>query len=132
MRPEALKYLYDMEQACKLLASFVVDKTFEEYTANALLRSGVERQLTIMGEALNRLMKIEPDLASAVTDARQIIAFRNILVHGYDIVRDDVVWGIIESDLLALTQEVDALLDRGRAEQMGGDGADRLGVSHDR
>ena len=48
--------------------------------------SGVERQLTIVGEGLNRLIKIEPAMASAITDARQIIAFRNILVHGYDIV----------------------------------------------
>jgi uncharacterized protein with HEPN domain len=131
MRPEALKYLYDMQQACGLLASFVAGKTFDEYTANSLLRSGVERQLTIVGEALNRLMKIEPALATAVTDARQIIAFRNILVHGYDIVRNDVVWGILESGLDALRRDVDALLDRGRTEHTGGDGADGLGASPD-
>jgi hypothetical protein len=43
MRLEALKYLYDMQQACRLLAAFVVGKTFDDYTADALLRSGVER-----------------------------------------------------------------------------------------
>ena len=64
-----------------------------DYSADALLRSAVERQLTIVGEALNRLKKIEPAAASSITDARQIIAFRNILVHGYDIVRDEVVLG---------------------------------------
>jgi uncharacterized protein with HEPN domain len=123
MRPEALKYLYDMQQACRLLAGFVAGKSFEEYAADALLRSGVERQLTIVGEALNRLTKIEPSLASSVTDARQIIAFRNILVHGYDIVRNDVVWGILETDLAALSRDVDTLLERGRAEQAEGDGS---------
>jgi uncharacterized protein with HEPN domain len=132
MRPEALKYLYDMQQACRLLASFVAGKTFKEYTADALLRSGVERQLIIVGEALNRLTKIEPALASAVTDARQIVAFRNILVHGYDVVRSDVVWGILESDLVALSHDVDALLDRGRTEQAEGNGADGLGVASDK
>jgi uncharacterized protein with HEPN domain len=123
MRPEALKYLYDMQQACRLLARFVAGKTFEDYSADVLLRSGVERQLTIVGEALNRLMKIEPALASAVTDARQIVAFRNILVHGYDIVRNDVVWGILETDLAALSRDVDSLFERGRAEQAGGEGS---------
>ena len=93
MRREALKYLYDVQQACRLLSSFVSGKSFEDYEADVLMRSGVERQLTIVGEALNRLLKVEPSAESAVTDARQIIAFRNILVHGYDIVRNDVVWG---------------------------------------
>ena len=72
MRLEALKYLYDMQQTCRLLAAFLAGKTFEEYTTDVLLRSAVERQLTILGEALNRLMKIEPAAAAAITDARQI------------------------------------------------------------
>ena len=88
-----------MQQACRLLAAFVAGKTFDDYSNDALLRSGVERQLIIVGEALNRLTKIEPAIASGITDARQIVAFRNILVHGYDIVRNDVVWGILETDL---------------------------------
>jgi uncharacterized protein with HEPN domain len=79
----------------------------------------VERQLTIVGEALNRLMKIEPTIASTITDARQIIGLRNILVHGYDVVRHEVVWGILENDLSARTQEVDTLLERGDAEHRG-------------
>ena len=51
-----------------------------------------------------------------ITDARQIIAFRNILVHGYDIVRAEVVWGILENDLSALTKEVDTLFTSGTSE----------------
>ena len=82
-----------------------------------LLRSGVERQLMIVGEALNRLKKIEPTIASQITDSRQIIAFRNILVHGYDIVRNEVVWGILESDLPTLIDEVSELLEQGQAPE---------------
>ena len=124
MRPEALKYLYDMQQACRLLAAFVAGKTFDDYANDALLRSGVERQLIIVGEALNRLTKIEPALASGITDARQIVAFRNILVHGYDIVRNDVVWGILETGLAALIRDVNTLFERGRAEETRGEFTD--------
>jgi uncharacterized protein with HEPN domain len=82
-----------MQRACRLLSTFIAGKTLDDYLADALLRSGVERQLIIVGEALSRLIKIEPTAASDISDSRQIIAFRNILVHGYDIVRTEVVWG---------------------------------------
>jgi uncharacterized protein with HEPN domain len=55
MRREALKYLYDVQQACRLLSYFVSGKSFEDYEADVLLRSGVERQLTIVGEDLNEV-----------------------------------------------------------------------------
>ncbi len=124
MRLEALKYLYDVQKACGLFSSFVAGKTFDDYVADALLRSGVERQLIIVGEALNRLMKIEAAMASSVTEVRQIIAFRNILVHGDDVVRNKVVWTILEKDLPALTRDVELLLGRGQGEQVAGDVAD--------
>ena len=117
MQLESLKHLYDIQQACRLLTAFIAGRSFDDYSTDPLLRSAVERQLTIVGEALNRLMKIEPAVASTITDARQIIAFRNILVHGYDVVRHEVVWGILENDLSILTQEVDTLLEQGEAGQ---------------
>jgi len=120
MQLEALKHLYDMRQACGLLAEFVAGKAFDDYSTDALLRSAVERQLTIVGEALNRLKKIDPTVASSITDARQIIAFRNILVHGYDVVKHEVVWGVLETDLSPLIRDVDALLEQGEAEQASG------------
>jgi uncharacterized protein with HEPN domain len=117
MQLEVLKYLYDMEQACGLLSSFLEGETFADYEANPMLRSAVERQLMIVGEALNRLGKIEPGLLLSITDSRQIIAFRNILVHGYDVIRNEVVWGILDSDLATLILEVSALLQQGQAQQ---------------
>lgn len=101
------------------MASFLAGKTLADDESDPLLRSGVERQLTIVVEALNRLARTVPILLSSITDARQIIAFRNILVHGYDIIRNEVVWGILESDLPTLIGEVSALLRRGQAEQSG-------------
>jgi uncharacterized protein with HEPN domain len=116
MQLEVLKYLYDMEQACRLLSSFLEGETFVDYEASPMLRSAVERQLIIVGEALNRLGKIDPSFLLSITDSRQIITFRNILVHGYDIVRNEVVWGILESDLPTLILEVSTLLQRGQAQ----------------
>ena len=116
MRIEALKFLYDIQQACRAVAQFTAGKTLADYEADLLLRSGVERQLMIVGEALSRLMKIEPAVGSTITAARQIIGFRNILVHGYDVIRDREVWKILEDDLPALAREVDALLKQGDDE----------------
>ena len=116
MQIGALKFLYDIQQACRAVAQFTAGKTLAEYEADLLLRSAVERQLMIVGEALNRLMKIEPAVTSTITAVRQIIGFRNILVHGYDVIRDREVWKILEDDLPAPTREVDSLLKQGDDE----------------
>ena len=99
-----------MRLAGELVLSFVKRKTLDDYHADALLRSGVERQLPIIGEALNRLSRLAPKSADAITGCRQIIGFRNVLVHGYDIVDDAVVWDIAVGKVPALMQEALALL----------------------
>lgn len=104
------KYLFDIMQACELLEQFTRDKTFADYTADALLRSGVERQLGIIGEALGQALRVEPGLAERVTDARRIVDFRNRLIHGYASVSNEVVWGVLETSLPELRREVDRLL----------------------
>ncbi len=81
-RPDVRKYLYDILQACDLLEHFTGGKTFDDYLADALLRSGVERQFGIVGEALGQALRVNPDLAERVTGARRIVAFRNRLIHG--------------------------------------------------
>ena len=64
----------------------------------------------IIGEALARLAKVDPVVAEQVSDFRRIVAFRNILVHGYATVDDRIVWGVVEASLPGLMQSVDALL----------------------
>ena len=71
-----------------------------------MLRSAVERQFSILGEALSRLAKDHPEAAASIPDRAQIIAFRNILVHGYASVDDRIVWGVIENHLARLRSAV--------------------------
>jgi len=110
-RPEARKYLYDIGEACSLIATFTAGKSFEDYSKDPLLRSAVERQFEIVGEALSRLLQLEPLVIGRITDASRIVAFRNRLIHGYASVADEVVWGVVERNLAVLQREVAVLLD---------------------
>ena len=80
MQLEARKYLFDIRQACDLLAEFTAGKSLSDYVTNAILRSAIERQFEIAGEALTKLLKVGPSLASALTDSKRIISFRNVLI----------------------------------------------------
>ena len=71
----------------------------------------MERQFEIVGEALAQLAKLDPGLAARIAEHRRIIAFRNILIHGYTEVDDRLVWDIVEVKLPILRREIDALLD---------------------
>lgn len=103
-------YLFDIAQACTLLHQFTTGKTFTDYTTDPLLRSAVERQFEIIGEALNQALHLNPHLADRISDTRRIIAFRNRLIHAYSSIADAVVWGVLEANLPTLHRKVDALL----------------------
>lgn len=103
--------LEDVRRAATLIGQFTDGKELTDYDADVMLRSAVERQFMIIGEALAQIGQVEPDLLTNVTDARRIVAFRNILVHGYAAIRNDVVWSVVQSDLNRLRAEVSRLLD---------------------
>src|SRR5690242_15695573 len=104
------KSLEDMRRAAEFLLTITAGRTLDEYRADEVLRTVVERKFEIIGEGLNRLQKADPALAGQIPEHRQIVSFRNILIHGYDIVDDDVVWKIVQQDLPALHKQVQALL----------------------
>jgi len=110
MRPEARKYLYDMQLAADRVERFCSGKTFIQYQADEMLRAAVERQFEIIGEALARFAKDDPGAAAAIPDSGKIIAFRNILIHGYASVDDQIVWGVIEIHLAGLRTAIRQLL----------------------
>ena len=112
MKPrEILKYLYDIREACDLIAEFTLGKTFDDYLVDTMLRSAVERQFEIIGEALNQAIRRDPDLGETITDTARIIAFRNRLIHAYAAISDEVVWGVIETSLPTLRQEISGLIE---------------------
>ena len=111
--PEVRKYLFDVAEACDLIAEFVSGKTFSDYQQDRMLRSAIERQFEIVGEALLGLLRIAPDLQKRVSDTRRIVAFRNRLIHGYASVADEVVWGVVETNLNLLRQEIAQLIEEG-------------------
>lgn len=110
-RREALKYLQDIVDACARLAEFTAGKSFEGYCREALLRSAVERQFEIIGEALNQALKVEPTLAESISNSGRIIAFRNRLIHAYGEISNELVWSIVETQLPRLAEEAANLRD---------------------
>jgi uncharacterized protein with HEPN domain len=93
-RRDVRVHLFDILTAAEAVGSFVVGRTLEDYRRNLMLRSAVERQLEILGEAMARALKVEPGLGLLVPDARRIIDFRNVVAHGYDVLDDARVWDV--------------------------------------
>jgi len=110
MQLETKKYLYDIQQAAARIAEFTAEKKFEDYRNNRMLRAAVERQFEIIGEALSQLARLDEVLAERISGHRRIIAFRNILIHGYADVDDRLVWDVVQGKLPVLRREIEALL----------------------
>jgi len=110
MLPETYKYLYDIAQACCALETFIHNKTLDEYQNDLFLRSAVERQFGIIGEALNQASKIDESLEKNIVNVREIINLRNVIIHSYSTVENETIWGILQNDLPKLHQQVKTLL----------------------
>ena len=110
MRPEILKLVYDVEQASSLILDFTEGKSLDDDNEDVLLRSGVERQFEIIGEALSNALKIDSSFADSITDAKNIISFRNMIIHGYAAIDNARVWEIIKINLPGLHKEVEEIL----------------------
>lgn len=110
MRRDPRTYLWDALRATELLAEFSSGKSFTDYLADAMLRSAVERQFEILGEALNNLSKVDPPLAALIPDLPRIVAFRNILIHGYASVDDALVWQVLTEKRPQLEEHLRQLL----------------------
>ena len=111
MRRDPRVCLEDMRQAAERILQFAAGRTLEEYGRDSLLRSAVERQFEIIGEALNRIRRTDPTTAAHVPEHDDIIAFRNLLIHGYDVIDHARVWQVIENDLPRLQEQVQKLLN---------------------
>lgn len=109
----ATKLLWDARRAANRIARITAGKTFADYLSDDILRWAVERQFAIIREALAVLRRIEPVLADGIPDLARIIAFRNVLIHGYAGVDDRLGWGVVERDLDVLRPALSRLLESG-------------------
>ncbi len=109
MQLKSKKLLYDISHAAEKIKKFTSQKKWNDYNSDDLLKSGVERQFEIIGEALNQLSKIDTASVDKINDYQQIISFRNILIHGYADIDDRLVWNMVETKLPALIKNIDSL-----------------------
>ncbi|MBD0350204.1 MAG: DUF86 domain-containing protein [Flavisolibacter sp.] len=103
-------WLYDIINAIHEIETFLRDTSeFAEYQNDLKTKRAVERNLAIIGEAMSRILN--KDTSIQLSNARKIVDTRNRIIHGYDTVSDEVLWGIITNHLPILKSEVEQLFD---------------------
>ena len=111
MKREIKKYLFDIKTSIDSINEYLGEsRDFFKYQENKLLRRGIEREIEIIGEATNRILKYDKSIR--IENARQIVDARNWVIHGYDKVDDVVIWGIVTKHLPKLKMEIEALLEK--------------------
>lgn len=106
---EIKKYLFDIKESIDSIEAFLGDKLdFNLYMADKMLRRAVEREFEIIGEAMSRIEKSDPSIE--ILSKRQIISMRNRVIHGYDKIDNEIIWGTIVRHLPILKQEINELL----------------------
>ena len=106
------KYLYDMLDSSEFLIQSVAGRERSELDDNRMFRSGIERELLIIGEALFKLNKEHPQVAVQVPECERIGVFRHILVHDYDQINRDIVWMVLQTRLPLLRDALKQMLDQ--------------------
>ena len=106
------KHLHDILDAINEIESFFGDKPkyFNEFCNDLCLRRAVERDIEIIGEAMNRILKEDRDIA--ITNSRKIVDARNYIIHGYDSLSADILWSIVINHLPKLKEEAQTLLEQ--------------------
>ncbi len=110
MSEKILKYLYDIKLAIEEIDLFFIDqeKRFDTYRNNTLLKRAIERNLEIIGEAVNRILVVQADFP--LKNARKIVGLRNQIIHSYDNISDENIWGILINHLPSLKEEIEELI----------------------
>jgi uncharacterized protein with HEPN domain len=103
-------WLYDVLNAIMEIDGFFnnMPKEFSSYKNDLRTRRAVERNIEVIGEALNRIISREPEIQ--ISNARKIVDTRNRIIHGYDSVSDEIIWGIVINHLPLLQAEVQGMI----------------------
>jgi uncharacterized protein with HEPN domain len=110
MESDIKVWLFDILQSIEEIDKYFAGQPmqFENFKQDVKTRRAAERNLEIMGEALGRILKKDPSIQ--ITNARKIVDTRNRISHGYDVVSEDLIWGIIINHLPKLKEEIRKLL----------------------
>jgi conserved hypothetical protein len=105
------KYLRDILSSILEIESFMKDrpKVYATFCDDTLFRRGVERNIEIMGEAMNQVLKLNPNIP--ITAARKVVDTRNFVIHAYDSLKPDILWGIVINHMPLLRRQVEDLLN---------------------
>jgi uncharacterized protein with HEPN domain len=110
MEKEVQTWLEDIKQSIDEIEEFLPERRdFFEFKRDLKTRKAIERNIEIIGEAVNRILNANPEIQ--ITNARKIVDTRNRIIHGYDTVSEDIIWAIVSNDLKKLRQEIIYLLD---------------------
>lgn len=113
MQPEVAKRLLDALQAIRRIQEFTSGLGFEEFSRSVLIRSAVERQFEIIGEALGRAGAVAAEIEDELPDLPRIVGLRNRLIHGYQSVDDQIVWDVVQTKIGGLACALERLLTDG-------------------
>tara|TARA_R110002050_G_scaffold3083_2_gene16211 strand:- start:109 stop:459 length:351 start_codon:yes stop_codon:yes gene_type:complete len=114
MDEKILKWLYDIKLAIEEVDSYFDERerNFFEYQKNVMLKRAVERDLEIVGEAINRILKRDENFIEQISNARSIIGLRNQVIHAYDNISDENIWSVLTTHLPKLKKEIDDLIQK--------------------
>ena len=110
MKMRTKKRLLDAFTACQAIEKFVADRPFADYEQNLMLRSAVERQFEIIGEALHQAEVDDPEVTDLLPELRRIVGMRNRIIHGYDSVDDELLWQTIQHNIPPLSKHLELIL----------------------
>lgn len=106
MEHEIKKHLIDILKAISEIKVFTKGKEFKDFINERALQLIVERELEIIGEAMNRMLRINPEIDKIIPDINKIIGLRNILAHGYDIIEYEILWDVVENKIIDLEKNI--------------------------
>ena len=112
MDERILKWLYDIKIAIEEIDGYFLElpKDFLKYRKNLMLKRAVERDLEIIGEAMNRILTRDKEFEVKITNAKSIVGLRNQVIHAYDNISDENIWSILINHLPKLRIEIDQLI----------------------
>ena len=112
MEDRVKKWLFDIKSSIEEIENYfeTEKRDFIQFQQNVMLKRAIERDLEIIGEAVNRILKVDNSIQ--ISNAKKIVGLRNQIIHAYDNIVDEVIWGIVVNHLPLLKTEIEELLKK--------------------